>query len=604
MQTSPSSPEQSSPLPFAKEKIRIDHLIAQWDEEKNVTEFRREVRKKEVNVAEQQALGTIPADGTYIARRVIDRNIRLEKPELAAYLEQSPRLVLFKSLSDPTRDTIPLADWFTLGMRYRGWAEPWHRLIDSTCLHGAAPIEIRYDPDKPFNIRLEYTPREALIYPRKLKGSLQRCEMLIRVYEYLPNELEDAIEAYGFNREVVNSLVEKYKDKSREIPIKVYKVFRKVKGIVYVAWYAREQNSIEAWLKAPEPLTFGLYNPDSGEPFPVTFFPFVNYTYEFTEEEEPLKVKGRAAKDLADQDALSQLWTSVVNGTNRAANLQASYKNDPLNPEGQESKPIAPNTILGKEAEFWQAAYPDPMILTVAQALSTESLQSAGKVDYAAQNRQDSRKTATEINSAKDQSQRLSSINIIPLATVITEVYTIVWNLVQQQIQISTALPPEAQLIPVPTHIEPDNWTDNYELAPAGDVEVIKRAEKINNLQQDLPLFQGTPIYMDLVAKYLELRFPDEAALWKSKLASADLTQIVQQLLMVLSNVPINTFTSEQQQSIQQIMQNATAAVGIQTGTQPMAEGPSNSGAAQPTPPSGGQSYSPSTSPIKNTPNG
>jgi len=593
-----ASPSKAAPFDYSKEKTRIDQLIGQWSEEKDHIKFRRESRKKEINVTEEQQKGTIPANGTFIARRIIDRNIRLEKPELVAYLEQTPRTVLFKSLSQPTVDTVPLADWFTLGVRYRGWAEAWHRTIDSTCLHGCGWIELRYDMEKPFNISLEYTPREYLIFPAKLRKSLQKCERVLRCYEYLPNELEDAVEAYGFNRQVVNSLCESQKEAKREDPIKVYKVFTKKDGVVYVSWYA-DQGKDDTWLKSPEPLTFGLPGADD-KLQPVGFFPFVAYLYEFIEEEEFLQVKGRAAKDLADQDALSQLWTGVVNGTTMASEIQASYVNDPANPAGQENTVIKGGIISNKEVKHWQAAYPDPFILTVAQALSTENLQSAGKVDYAAQNRQDSRKTATEINSARDQSQRLSSVNIVPLATAVTEIYTYVWNIVQQQVQYSIDNPDKA-LIAVPEHIDPAFWTDKFELSPAGDVEVIKRAEKMANLQQDMELFQGTPVYIDLLSKYLELRFPDEAARWVAKLQEVDPAVIVQQLMAIISQVPVNVFPPEQQQEIQTVMQNASAAIGIQSPASPMDDGRANKATGTPPPTAGESPLNPSTSPLKGT---
>ena len=595
-----ASPSKAAPFDYSKEKTRIDQLIGQWSEEKDHIKFRRESRKKEINVTEEQQKGTIPANGTFIARRIIDRNIRLEKPELVAYLEQTPRTVLFKSLSQPTVDTVPLADWFTLGVRYRGWAEAWHRTIDSTCLHGCGWIELRYDMEKPFNISLEYTPREYLIFPAKLRKSLQKCERILRCYEYLPNELEDAVEAYGFNRQVVNSLCESQKEAKREDPIKVYKVFTKKDGVVYVSWYA-DQGKEDTWLKAPEPLTFGLPGADD-KLQPVGFFPFVAYLYEFIEEEEFLQVKGRAAKDLADQDALSQLWTGVVNGTTTASEIQASYVNDPANPAGQENTVIKGGIISNKEVKHWQAAYPDPFILTVAQALSTENLQSAGKVDYAAQNRQDSRKTATEINSARDQSQRLSSVNIVPLATAVTEIYTYVWNIVQQQVQYSLANPDKA-LLDVPQHIDPAFWTDKFELSPAGDVEVIKRAEKMANLQQDMELFQGTPVYIDLLSKYLELRFPDEAARWVAKLQEVDPAVIVQQLMAIISQVPVNVFSPEQQQEIQTVMQNASAAIGIQSPASSMDDGRANKVTGTPPSTAGESPLNPSTSPLKGTAN-
>lgn len=607
MQTtdSPSKPTASNPtFDFSREKLRIDHLISQWASELDTVIKRREVRKKEETVQEARARGVVGPDEHLIVRRVIDRNIRLEKPEHVAYLEQSPRTVLFKSLSQPTKDTVALADWFTLGVRYRGWAEPWHRVIDATALHGCGFVEVRYDITRPFNLAIEFVPREALIFPLKLRKSIQKCETILRCYEYLPNELEDAVTAFGFKEAAVRKLVETQKDTDRETPIKVYKVFRKKDGIIYVSWYSQSACEV-GWLKDPEPLSFGIIDPKTDKPQPVTAFPFFCYLYEFIEEEEFLAVKGRAARDLADQDALTQLWSAIVNGTNRAADINASFAPDPGNLEGQESQPIKRNTINGKPVNFWQANYPDPMILTVAQALSTENLQSAGKVDYAAQNRVDSRKTATEINSANRQSAQLSSINIVPLATCITEVYTFIWNLVQLQVLYVLKNPAAAeQLIQVPTHIPLDFWTDNYELSPAGDVEVIKRAEKIANLQADLPLFANTPIYTDLLAKYLELRFPDEAANWKAKLEAGSPLPLLQAFLQIMSQVPTDIFPPEQQQQIQTVMENAANLIGNQVPAPNVAAGRSNPTDAPPAAEAQGLPPQPSTSPLKQGANG
>ena len=64
------------------------------------------------------------------------------------------------------------------------------------------------------------------------------------------------------------------------------------------------------------------------------------------------------------------------------------------------------------------------------------------------------------------------------------------WEVVQSQVL--------AGIIVKPDHLPLEVFTDNYVLAPAGDAEVIKRAEKIASLQQDIPLFVGTPIYNDI----------------------------------------------------------------------------------------------------------
>ena len=567
METTPSN---VSEFDLAKEVLKIDALISQWTDEPELVKKRREVRKKEYNVNEMRTAGTIEADETYIARRIIDRNITREKPEFLSYIEASPRLVLFKSKSNPSVDTIALADWFALGMRYRGWNEAWHRAFDACRLHGASFIEVRADKEQPFNLILEYTPREFLIFPKKVRRSIQRCERILRKYEYLPNELEDAIEEYGFDEYVVAKLTESAKDLNRDEPICVYKAFLKKDGLIWTAWYA--ESCKDKWLRAPEPLYLGEVS--QGGLVQSTKFPFVCILFEYTEEEEILNCKGRAARDLADQDALSDIWSAMVNGTKRAARLQASRVNGP-NAEGAQTEVIEGNKIMPYQVDYYQAAYPDPMILQVAQQLGVENQQSAGQVDYAVVNRKDSRKTATELSMAQQQSSQLSSVTITPVANAEVEVYEMCWEVVQSQVL--------AGIIPKPDHLAMEIFSDNYVLAPAGDAEVIKRAEKIANLQQDIPLFAGTPIYNDIITKYLELRFPDEAMSLKEKLASTNLLPVVQQLMSVLQAVPTDNLTPEQQQALQSIMQNAQSAInasGTPGGPQGMA--PTQSNAAAP----------------------
>lgn len=95
-------------------------------------------------------------------------------------------------------------------------------------------------------------------------------------------------------------------------------------------------------------------------------------------------------------------------------------------------------------------------------------------------------------------------------------------------------------------------------------------------------MFAGTPIYTEIITKYLELRFPDEAMSLKEKLSSTNLLPVVQQLLSVLQAVPTDTLTPEQQQALQSIMQNAQSAInasGIPGGPQGMAPARSNAAA-------------------------
>jgi hypothetical protein len=89
----------------------------------------------------------------------------------------------------------------------------------------------------------------------------------------------------------------------------------------------------------------------------------------------------------------------------------------------------------------------------------------------------------------------------------------------------------------------------------------------------DLPLFAGSPIQQDLMIKYLELRFPEDAPALTAKLQQPDLAGVVSTLIQIIQSAPMNV-SPEQRQQIDAIVQNATqvlGAAGVPAGAQPMA---------------------------------
>lgn len=573
------SSKQSQEFEYSEYKKHIDSLLSDWSDEQRACEKRRELREKVIDHAQAVKDQLISDNELYIVRRVIDRNIRQEKPEQINYIESAPHLILFRSRTKPNKDTTLLADWFTKGMRYAGWSDPWHRLFDATDLHGAAPIEIRLSESTPFGLELEFCPREDFIIPVKTKKTVQILDLCLRRYHYLPSQLEDMEAQELITKDALDELMRKDTSDNRTKPRIIYRVFARKDDIIYSWLYSDEIR--DKWLSKPEPLDFGLM--ENGISIPMSIFPWAYMLHEIQEKEEILSIKGRAFKDLPDQEAISQLTTDVVNGCHNATDIQASQVVNPIHGESSQVIPHKRNTIYPRELRWNQAQWPDPVILQTAQLLNTENLQAAGRVDYAVSNRKDARKTRAEILAAQDQSVKLSSVSIVPEGNVIVQVYGICWFVVRNKVL-------NKEISIENTGLSMEDFTDLYELLPAGDTEVVKRAEMITNLQQDIPLFQGTPLMGPILQKYIALRYPEQAVEWSNIMnAASDLRPIVQALLEVIQTIPINKLppgelNPQELQQLQQIIQNATAALqaGAPGGAPGVASGPTDPADAQP----------------------
>lgn len=545
---------------FDRTKGRLNRLIQGHGAEVQAIEIRRRARAKDESRDELLSNKTITADQHYIPRRIIDQNVTRDVPAYVAYVEQAPNVMTFVPLFDNTLVVKPLEEFFTRAVRYPGWNVSWICGADCTLLHGGSVLELCQDtPEEPTlaGLKLEYVPREDFIIDKEAAGSIQRQELIGRRYQYYAWQLEEGRDSEKFNKDVVNRLLEGATEADRTRLYSAYRWFERRKGVIYTFWTVDGGSS---WLQEPTALNLGKIDMSSGEPIaaPINFFPFFWSQLTYTEDTRLLYVKGRGSKDLADQDALTQLWTAVVNGTTLAASMSGSFENDPINPSSQENQSFKPNSIYSKAVRFHQAQYPDPMILQVASALSVTNSASAGQIDYAANNRVDSRKTAAEIKSATAQKSNLSATQLVPFATCVREAYTRFWEIFQSRIL--------AKVIPVPENIFA--LADNiFMLTPAGDIEVLKRDEMLSNLQAIYSLVAATPIGNKVLIRIMEIMFPKEAATWAPLLETPDQTALAAQLLSVLEGFPTDGLTPEMQTQLTSIIENARAAIG--TGAQP-----------------------------------
>lgn len=480
---------------YTKAKSRIDKLISDWGTEVSNTSERRKMRKVDVDIEELQNNGTLATDETLIPIRVIDSRIKKEQPDYVAYLTKSRRLVIFTCVDDPTWPTDTLEEAYTRGMTYNGWEIPFYKCLDGAQLHGWDAIEVEYSLSKPLHVGFSHVGHAELVFPKKAKN-IEDCELILRKFEISPMKLRELAEDGKFNSEEVEQILTEYVDSKADDFIEIYKGFFKFKKTVYVFWYCSKATS--NWLKEPQPLFLGrrrqnvsqtismVVDPATGIPMPqqtpaVTWENVYESSYPikiqlYNEDEEPAITdrKGRAFSDEPEQEAQTAVWTCTVNGAVRASNVFASPKN--IGASGgtlkQLDTKLQHGCIYSEPLDFWHTDFPDPILLEIVNKLDLQKQNETGQVAYAVQNRQDSRKTATEVSSAEKKQSLLSSIQVTLYSTFLREVHSYAWPIVQ-----SLAL--QGEVVLLPTSAPKDLLTKTYSVRPAGDDDVVKRAERL-----------------------------------------------------------------------------------------------------------------------------
>ena len=488
-------------------------------------------------------------------------------------------------------------------MRYPKWKNPWIKLIDAFHTHGGAALEVMYDTEKPLNNSIEFIPRDSLIFPVKTKN-LQACPRLLRAYELTTLQLEEFTATYGFDPEASKKLLDKFR-KSTDF-ITVYRVLCKKDGIVYNAWYSNECEN--TWLRAPQVHDIGLIDFDPSvlrsivpmvtpqgivpvpfyqspefevqramlaRPLPLKQYPIIWFPYELTENEELLSAQGRVALDLHVQEAMTHMLTNTVNASTRAAQLYPYAINEPGNDPGmRELGRLKPGVIMGRELGIFQPPWPNNIILSLMQAMRVEKANEAGHADFAAMARKDANKTATEMELATDASQMIKTVDMDVYSSPVLDTLALSFTIATHQAIFGLCTPPP----------NPELLFGIYNLQPAGDVEVVKRAEDKQNAKEFFNIVQGTPAAEKILSFLIQRFFPDQADEWLLALAGPDKDGIILQLISVLQSIPTNELTPDQQAQLGALISSAQSVVGPgnNAGT------PAPAGAGQAGPPGAG----------------
>ena len=559
-------------LQFDLVKDRIYQLIKEWTPEQLKTDFRRRQRKIDVNIDELHAKGKLKPDETLIPIRVIDSNIAKEEPPYVAFIKQSRRLAIFESTSNPnlpSKTKQQLERQFTEGMSYSGWETPFIKCRDGASLHGWDAVEIELDESKPLHANVDQVGHDNLLFPWDAKD-IQACEIILRKYSLPPATLKSFRDKYGFDRELVDELLDKQKQKNKEENITVYKKYCKADGIVWISWVSNDQSS-SRWLKAPTQLNRGrkkkitqtitvdqprtVPDPRTGmpititvptlqpqttwEPIPETKYPIRLLKYEETEEQKITDTKGRAFKDGPKQEAQTAMWSIFVNGSVRAGNVYSSPKNSSQTGSGRpvrlDNVTLEHGCIYSEPMEFWHTDYPDPGLVRATNALETQNQVESGQIAFAVTNREDSRKTATESNLAQQQQQSLNSTNITIFSTFIREVVGDEWLIVQSQaLQGLVTLMPRENPDTGQQENDEEVLSLDYSLKAAGDVDVIERSEKLQKRMALWPMVAMSGLKDEFMLDILREAFPDDADRYEKVLQQSNLKD---QLIMSLSSV-------------------------------------------------------------------
>ena len=611
--------EQDKMFTFQDARSILDRLIKDWKSEIDKTEERRKTRDVDINVQELRTRGKLDDDETIIPVRTIDTNIVREHPPYVNYLKNSRRLCTFNSLDNPDLNTQRLELDFTRGMSYTGWETPHFKNVDGALAHGYAAVEVVYDERKPLHVGVEYIAHEELFFPRTAKN-IQDVPRLIRSFDVTISKLKDWVRNFDFDAEQVDKISRALKDTTKEAEtIKVYKNFFKKEGIVYVSWFSLE-HGVDNWLKAPAKAYLGInhietrteqqpsvqINPTTGMPeqimipteinewkdSDITLYPITLLPYRESENSKIVDYRGRIQLDEYKQEAQTAVLSGFINGLTRSSNVFAS----PAAEDGTgaslrqiEDIKLTGGRILSKPMNFWSPPYPDPMIIRAMEFMQNSNSQETNQVNFAAINREDSRKTAKEITSSEQTQSLLNSVQLTLFSTFIRSVYSFAWLIVQSQAlqgkikfllikkQKPVANPVNGQPVIDPMTGQPqmteyyendfDTISQTFELRAAGDVDVIQRQEKIQQMKQDWPVIMNTALKDVFLAELIKLEYPDTGERWAKILEDTSTLNTMQSVIARLSTImqgfieqhpeDAKNLPPEQQQALAQLLAEA-----------------------------------------------
>jgi hypothetical protein len=577
-----TNPETSAILAKAGQKNLLDlntanGLFSQYISSHGAVEAtivtNRRLRSNKADVEQMRSAGLLQENQTFIGVRLIHQNINQALPPLLSYLKQSPRMATFVP-----GDNAYLDQEFTRVLQYPGWEVPYIELLDGAELNGLGYMRIKHDATKLGAVAMETVPMNEIIYDRRLKSLQDSPAVLIKhvitsVTFYHWDSFENFDKESDGYKAIANKLLSNEVNSVGD-DLVIYETFVKVNGFVYRGWYYKDSKQ---WLKQPLPFSNGIeetvpeINIDPmamtseptyvSKPVHLTYYPIAVKRIAIIENRKHDEVEGRAVDDYHKQEAATTLMTAAVNGSTQAANTMWA-------PDGANLDGVAPaqlqfkiknNAIWKTPMRAFTSPWPDPMIFKGIESVIQQNAMETNQVAWAVNNRKDSRKTATEIEAAQQQQGMLTGTSALVFSIFLRDVLTMTWPIVQSAAKKGTI----KFLIEVSDPVEKEAiLSKQYEVKPAGDIDFVEKQQRIANIQQDLPLFQGQPIGQEMLKEYIRLRYPEKYDAWSKVLAQGNDAQLIQGLAQALQATVTDEATGQlkpefqpEAQSLQQLQQ-------------------------------------------------
>lgn len=577
VETQPTGKVDKAPnnMIFKEAKDKITKLAAVMDEQEQCVMNNRNLRYTNLDLEAERKAGRLAPDEMYIPQHIIDTNIRREQARYVSYITGSRRAMILSDVDNPANDASMLEVDITNKFRYDGWQVPLFRWVDGTQQNGYGVVELVMDATKPGHLKYQDVAYGDFGYSLDTRD-IQSCEMVTRRYYFTKTQLLGMArpDTWKFDLEQTKKVfytqdtgVNDYKEQSL---YKVEKVMFRKGGIVYVAWSC--QLKCDDWLRAPKPLYLGrqTLDPVLGKWVKAfeTAYPYYVANYNISENVTIRQNKGRAYLDQDTQEAITSLMSSYVTAHRRAAGLYFSKdsENDP-NADVLEQTNVffRQGALINGKVKQFQLNAPDSSMLPAIQGLVGMNMQETSSINFTAMNRQDSRKTASEIQAAQSEAQLLSTIQLALFSTVMKDLCTTFFEIVRSRVL--------AQLIIIPNPLVAQLYMGNYKVKPSGDTDVIEKQEKILRMQQSWGIVAQTPIAGMFLSKLLTLMFPDDAPMYIQGLQQDGQTKgaltACMNIIQALVEEPGQLLTPHAQQyvpQLKQILLQATSVMNPQVG--------------------------------------
>ena len=494
----------------------------------------RNSRKLDIDVDAERSDGHLDEDEFLVPAHIIDTNIRREQSKYVAYVTGSRRSAIFTSITEPTAATGELERDFTDKTRYSGWQVPLFKVIDGMQLHGYSIAEVQFDEDMPGHFAIEAVNYEDFGFPEDTRD-IQACEMVVHRHYFTAIQLLDMVEGDDFNEDIVDMLVEDHGQAPEvESLYQVEKVLFRHDNKIHVAWSCNAK--CDDWLRDPRPLYLGRRDGEMLQD--ETQYPYVVFPYNIQEDSAVQNATGRAFADRTTQETITSLMSSFVTAHRRAANFYFAKDNeDPNNTNIQTSVRFQNGALIDANIKQFQLKPPDTSMVGAIQSLMSQNAQEQSQINYAAMNRQDSRKTATEIQAASSEAQMLSSTQVSLFSIALKDAYEWCWRIYQSRV-VAGVLRPAAALDMYLNH--------EFNIKPAGDVDVIERQEKSQKMMQAWGVVSQTALAPVFLQNMMRLMFPDEGESYAEMLQTGnEKDQLLQQLMQIINSLIIDPQTGQ-----------------------------------------------------------